>query len=209
MCRFTWPLFFTHFLRGNGLIFDSISTFLWYLAVTSVSASVEGHRKWDLFGRWLQSSAWFNSGYTLTRQSTESLAGVKLDGISGKNAAFSDSVHLDIESQERRPRWPTVLGCRGLGGGGDVGSLTPRRSATLMAHGCGGAEKHIVVSVLSEPPPPPPVVFCPRATTFCELHSCTETPAVAPWSVTALATVGARPVVGGSGAIAHYCGMSG
>ena len=32
------------------------------------------------------------------------------------------------------PRWSTVVGCRGLGGGGDAGSLTPRCSATRI--GC-------------------------------------------------------------------------
>ena len=31
------------------------------------------------------------------------------------------------------PRWPTTVGCRGLGGGGDAWSLTPRCSATLVS----------------------------------------------------------------------------
>ena len=46
----------------------------------------------------------------------------------------------------RSPRWPTVVGRRGLGSGGDAGSLTPRCSATCESvsetalhyiHSCG------------------------------------------------------------------------
>ena len=40
---------------------------------------------------------------------------------------FSDSVQLDVESI---PRWPTSVGCRGLVGGGDAGTLALRSSAT-------------------------------------------------------------------------------
>ena len=52
---------------------------------------------------------------------------------------------------------------------------------------------------LQPPPQPPQVVFCPKGDHRCELLSCTKTLAVAPWSVTSLATVRARPAVGDHG----------
>ena len=45
-------------------------------------------------------AAWFNSGYTLTRRSTESWLRVKLEGILAAFCdIFSASVHPDVEAQ--------------------------------------------------------------------------------------------------------------
>ena len=61
-------------------------------------------------------AAWFNSGYTLTRRSTESLAACE---VGGHFSAFGGIFGL----RPSRRRGP---------GGGDAGSLTPRCSATVI-----------------------------------------------------------------------------
>ena len=61
----------------------------------------------------------------------------------------------DAEPSWMSPLRPTVVGCRGFGGGGDVGSQTPRCSATLIrCIQCSDMETHVVVSVTSASPPP-------------------------------------------------------
>ena len=56
----------------------------------------------------------------------------------GIDAIFRTPPH-GVESQLSAdfagiPRWPAVVGCRGLGGGGDAGTLTLRCSATRVAN---------------------------------------------------------------------------
>ena len=75
------------------------------------------------------------------------------------------------ETSGRSPRWPTVVGCRGLGGAGVARSFTPRRLGTLIRCMRGAIDTDIAVTSRHLLPhthfPPPPPQSVPLRVTIC------------------------------------------